>query len=474
MGQTPPAHHLTCMNGHAHVHLGPAVKGCPLCGAPLFGTCPNGHAFRWGDVRCRVCGTALHKTYADNPEFVQYARAATWKSRWWIAFLALVVAAVVFAVLTFPYQSLLHGMTSPRPAPTSSTFSLYPTADHPVAGPRISLPSALFANTPSGDGVLVTADEASRIARADWPLWQKAMITNDTRALSELVAPGAFQTGIIAACALDGHSCTTYASPLVLHSLTAVVPVETSYPLYFLAEVTAAGSIPSSSSGIPLTGMTVEEIFTRGSPQNPWRIAEYMEISPQSDGSFYQFPFAFETASEAGYPSLPVTDTFNPVPNAGTPGIWASIYESSLAEYWQHWKVAGSPPVPSLFPVSGNAWSDGQELGASCREGCVTHGTANYYNFHSALSLGNWVFSAAGSLPMVCGSIVDSSQNLPAQGGGLLHQDPGRENWGEVLTPGTYSEISIETLHPVCIFSYGPGIDEISGTAYAYAATGKT
>ncbi len=471
MGTSTPYHTITCMNGHAFWQLPPSARGCPQCGAPLFGTCPNGHAFRWGEARCRVCGRSASEAYPGNPELAHMVRSSSFRTRGWIVFISSVAVLVLVALAIFPYGTFFGSSATPKGEPAVSA-PVYPTASQPIAGAAVRLPARMYATAPKGDGVLVTTSTAVGVADAAWPLFEHAMVTNDTKAISEIFAPGAFRTGFIMSCALDGTACSTYTTPLTLRNVFTVVPVEHAYPLYFLAQLTASGTIPGSSGGPSSDGLTEEEIFTKASSVMPWRIAFLLQISKNTDGTYFDFPFAFEDGAAAGFPNLPQGEYFNPSPTESSL-IPVSEYEASLATYWQTWKTTGEAPSASLYPVSGVAWSYGKYL-ASSPQGFIYRGSKNLYSFSADPALGMWYFTAQGGYPMVCGSILDSSTNFPAPPSGMLYQDSGRENWGAPLPPGSYSAIYTKTIHLVCIFSIGTGLEEIGGDSYAYAIHGTS
>ncbi|MGC8460769.1 MAG: hypothetical protein ACP5OR_02840 [Candidatus Dormibacteria bacterium] len=401
---------------------------------------------------------------------MQMVHAASFRSRWWIAFFSGVVILVLIALAVFPYGSFFSGSSSSSQPGKYGSYTAYPTASHPIAGKTISLPASMYATAPLGDGVDITTNIAVDVADAAWPLFERAMVTNDTNALTELLAPGAFRTGFIMSCALDGSACSTYTTPLVLQDVTPVIPIEHQYPLYFLAQLTAQGNVPGASGSPSSTGVTVEEIFTKAAAAMPWQIAFLLQFPRNDNGTYYEFPFEFEDGTAAGFPQLSQGEFFNPAPTEQG-SIPESDYETSLATYWQTWKDTGAAPASSLYPVSGDAWSYGKYLG-SAPEGFIYQGSKNFFSFSAAPSLGLWRFTALGGYPMVCGSILDMSTNLPASSSGVLYQDSSRENWGASLPPGTYTAIHTKTIHLVCIFSTGSGLEEIGGYAYDYATYG--
>ena len=122
-----------------------------------------------------------------------------------------------------------------------------------------------------------------------------------------------------------------------------------------------------------------------------------------------------------------------------TPPEPPSRFLPLLAQYWQSWKDTGHAPAHTVFVPGGYTTVVGQGL-ATPRQGSMHLGFRQTFRFSADPAAGQWEFSAAGSVPMICGAIVDKVTSTAVNGKGLMQQNPDERNYGIPLAPGVYKQ----------------------------------
>ena len=320
----------------------------------------------------------------------------------------------------------------------SSTAPSGPTPEHPIAGKAIVLPPTLYIANPPGSQYLISADDSQTVATVMWHLWENARVHGDTRALTQLVA-NPLRTSEV-------YQCTCALPPPVSpYFIITEVPLQQSYPLYFLSEIVTQYNVSNRST--PQYGMELQ-ILTKARPSAPWQLSlatGYDEV----DGS-QPPPLSMNSVPVPPVPPSHISYSYNPPPN-GPSLVPASQYLPMLAAYWQTWKTTGSAPANSVFVNDGGTSGFGAEIAQSPQD------EYDHYNFHVDPKYPQWVFSGDSGQPMVCGTIVDTSKNKANPG--ALIQNARRTNWGMQLPQGAYYSITSQYIHQTCVAPNGSRLD---------------
>lgn len=342
------------------------------------------------------------------------------------------------------------GPPSPRTAKPSK-----PSPADLVVGQSIKLPTALYLS--GGSSALISPTQARVVASTMWNLWEQALIASDTRALSQLIAPGPLLKGTIYNCAFPAGSCVDEKTPRVFSSLVPVVPIERAYPLYFLAEFQTTEYVQSTSGLTELEPWTELQILTKSSSTQPWKLS---------------FDTGYNGADGKPAPILPFDQTrelYNPAPSA-VPPFPANTFLSLLATYWQSYKDIGRPPSADFFLNDGDTSGQGQQL-ALTPQNSIYAGSVEHYSFSADPGAGAWRFTV-GSYPMECGSVLDTSSNTGIENE-LLFQNQDETNFGVPLPPGNYRKITTKTAHETCVFVSDGELDAVGDNTEAFAVTGE-
>ena len=375
-----------------------------------------------------------------------------------VLLLLLIATSVVLGSRSNPKASTDHSATAstaPSPPRGNSTPSL-------VVGPKITLPAALYTANPEGSPQLVTPTQATGIATTMWQLRQSALIKGDTTALTQLEAPGLLRQGDLYDCA-ELAACGQRSSPRPINSLIPVVPVQSAYPIYFLAEVATDVYIPSTGPDQPGTQILPSapgielDVLTKATSSASWQLSFETDYSGTNGNEAPDTPFDFAGAGSPVTTSTP--RSFNTAP-ATSPPVPVSQFLPLLAAYWQSWKDVQASPPNTVFADGPFTSEFGQEIGQD-PQGTVFSGqykirNKTYYYAYSTdysyafdASQGSWEFSAGG-FPVECGTILATATSQELDGG-VLNQDANRSNWGIPLSPGLYRSIATEKTHQSCV-----------------------
>lgn len=306
------------------------------------------------------------------------------------------------------------------------------------------------------------------VATAMWNLWESAEVESDTRALSQLISPGPVLDGTINGCAQPDGKCVEETKPRPMESLTTIVPVQSSYPIYFLSEVRTIG-YATGLNGLQSWEPWVElQILTKNSPTSPWQISFDSGYDAPNGETPMLLPFDLVSGSTL---PTPMAGDMNEAPNQ-TPPQPADQYLSELGSYWQSFVDVGHAPYSTDFGEDGYTSGVGQQL-ARFPQGSTYVGHKQNFSFTSPPSQPSWVFSASGGYPMVCGAVneteIDTTNaNTP------MYQNTDESNYGTPLSPGDYSEIINQSAYDTCVFVDGPGLDAIGDNEYTYARSGTS
>ena len=342
-----------------------------------------------------------------------------------------------FALIGLGLVALDGGSAAAAGAPSlrsgvSSGESVRPSAGHLIVGKAITLPPALFEAGAVGSGSLITPSQANAVATAMWQRWETALITSDTRALSQLVSPGALLSAEVEECAVASARCVFETAPRPIRGLNMVVPLQPRYPIRFLAEVETTETVNESDGLVGQQPWVELQILTKASSHASWKLSFDSGYDSSSGGRPPYLPFAETPAG----PALPGggQDQYN-LPPQRPPPIATSQFLPVYAAYLQSYKDTGHAPAHSLILPDGGANGAGEQL-ASARQGSVYLGYRRNYQLTADPGAGEWEFAVSGSAQMICGSIRDTETDSPLQG--LLYQNPAENNWGPPLPTGNY------------------------------------
>jgi hypothetical protein len=342
-----------------------------------------------------------------------------------------------------------------------------PDPNHLIMGAPIALPPALTLSNPVGSATLVTPTQASAITATLWRVWEQALISRDTTALTQISAPGALLNGELYECAWPSLGCVPETTERPVNSVTTIVPVQQTYPIYFLAEVSTIQDIANLDGPAHWVPWVELQVLTKASASAPWRLS----FDTGYDGTDDRTPplLPFELQPLAASTSSPQADQYNgqPAPAVSTP---APAFLSLLAQYYQSFKDTGRPPPGSQFAAGGAADGYGSQLATNPQDN-VALGSRNHYDFTADPGAGEWEFSGPGGLPIECGTVLDTSTNAPV-GGPVLLQNPDRTNWGMALAPGAYTKVITDTTHPTCVFDVGGVLDAAGDSGYTIGVSG--
>ena len=396
------------------------------------------------------------------------ARAISVAGRSWPAVrapgrLGLIVMVVLAMVAVGPGPA---GASRVQEARRGLSAVVRPSPGHLIVGRAISLPPALFKAGPVGSASLISPSQADDVERAMWKLWESALVRSDTRALSQLVAPGPMLEGKINECALpDGH-CVFETAPRPIMSLQTIVPLQQGYPLYFLAEIRTTEYVNAANGLVAQEPWIELQILTKASAQASWMLSFDTGYNDANGGTPSLLPFDLAAAG----PSAPAggQEAYN-VTVQRAPPVPANRFLTLLAAYWQSYKDTGHAPAQSAFISDGYTSGVGKQL-ARNRQGSVYAGHRDTFRFAHDAAAGTWEFSAGGGYPLLCGAVRDLATFTPLKG--FLYQNLDESNYGVPLPSGYYRRITTTAEHETCVYVAQGGLDAVGNTIYTSRVTG--
>jgi hypothetical protein len=364
------------------------------------------------------------------------------------AFASACAAAPGFASPTAPGGA--RGVVATRPAP-----------GHLIVGEAIVLPAALFRANPVGSPSLIAPSQAAEVAKAMWEQWEQALVSSNTRALSQLAVAGPLLAGTVDECALPRGRCVFETAPRPIMELHTIVPLQQAYPLFFLSEIETMQYV-DAANGLPVQQPWIElQILTKASTDAPWRLQFDSGYNGVNGSVPLLLPFDLAAIGPTGEPGP--RELYNPLAQQSPP-VPVEQFLPLLAGYWQSFKDAGHAPAQSVFVSDGYTSGVGAQL-AQQRQGSVYAGHRDTFQFGADPGAGTWQFSAAGGYPLLCGTIRDLETSIPVKG--LLYQNPDESNYGIPLRSGEYRKIVTTADHETCIYVTPRGLDAVGNTTYA-------
>jgi hypothetical protein len=363
--------------------------------------------------------------------------------------------------------ALLSCLTAVNPAGAAEAK---PSPSHLIVGDAISLPTSLFAANPpeSSPSPLITTSQSNVVATAMWGLWERAMVTSDTRALAQLISPGPMLQGTLHNCAYPAGNCAPERQPRPLQSLTTVVPIQHDYPIYFLAEIETK-ELVSGTNGLNAWQPWVElQVLTKQSPSTSWKLSFDTGYNAPGGGAAALLPFDFSSAPNQ---SGSGDGSYNTRPSLSST-VPATEYLQQLGMYWQSFADTGHAPSSSAFASNGDTSGFGQSLEQFYPQGSLYVGHREFLSLSAPFAGASWVFAVSGGYPMVCGSVVATLTDMASTASDSLFQNSDESNYGLPLPGGEYSKIVSERAHDTCVYPVTGGLNAAGINYFDYATTG--
>lgn len=281
-------------------------------------------------------------------------------------------------------------------------------------------------------GAVIDPRTAERLVHAVWPVREEILAAHDAPAIREL------ETGPAAAAdtAVCSRGCPASREPRPLDELRVFVPRQAEYPAAFLAEVLT--TVPGSD-----TPAVERLVFTRASARSLWSVA----LASRSDGTQH-IPDAPQT-EPTGFDRTP--PTFAQLPAA-------TDLPATLAGDERQWALTGAAPQGSLFAPGPYTDAAGRALWQQVQQDARVgnRDTAAYTT--DVDHDGVWTFATSVVNPgglsrlgwsITCGTVHYRIDTESA--GAPVIQPPDRSRFGVLLSPGSYSRVSVTGVQQVCI-----------------------
>lgn len=284
------------------------------------------------------------------------------------------------------------------------------------------LPVSLTSTVRQPDGA-IDPSYADDVIRVLWSERQQALSRLDPNQLQLVDAPGsealAADTALITLATFGQAPGNRIPVQLDL-AQRVIVGSQTSYPLTLLGEVDTT-------------------------PEGPARQAITLMIAEQLTAST-----SWNVAFATGYTTNPGVDPFLPVstPQTAFTGPDPTGIADQLAAYWQGWMDHHRAP-PSRFDPGPWTTTLGAQI-AKTTQGQVVNGGLNTVTIHYRPGYGPWVFPGPFGGPLTCTGILVTNV-AKSTGSTPMRQDRYRRNWGALLPPGYYHQITDVSVHPSCI-----------------------
>ena len=344
------------------------------------------------------------------------------------------------------------------------TTNAPPSPTHLIVGASIKLPSALYLTQTHGPGGLITAVQAMDVTRAMWSAWQTAINENDTRALTQLASPGPVLNGTIYNCA-DTGTCENPNLHPEMGKYQVTVPLQHSYPLYFLASIETTNEVGNYGSPGNIQPWMYMDILTKTSPSKPWQLSFQTGYAGNK-----KYPLQFQGfATSSIHLKGGAVDSYNPAPSTPPP-VPTKDFLPLLAQYWQSYKYVGHAPADSKFEAGGYTSENAAQY-AEGRNGSIYVGHRQTYRFSADPAVGTWTFTMLGGNAMVCGTVEDDALDTAVTG--PMNQNAGETNYGPPLAPGEYLTITTIADHDACVSFATSGLYNVGDDEFDFKLTGK-
>lgn len=297
--------------------------------------------------------------------------------------------------------------------------------------PPIELPAVLSATNSSGP--VITPLQADAVVRAFWPLDERAKATNDQHLTDMLeTGPAAEFDDAVTVDNLQRPSLPNLRVVRPMSGIEVFVPLQTSFPAYFLADVltTVYGTSPEGSR--PGTAMVDVFVFLRPDAGTGWRVALHT-FGPTRLGVI---------TNPTGSPYL------RALPGRRDLTVDPGMVPALLADYWQQYYVTGTSPR-SVFAPGRWTTEKMQALVNETRQFAAQTGIRDQTEYFVDLKRdGLYEFAVDRGWDLTCFTVRYA--DVQTRPGRPLHQDPGRTNYAAALAPGDYQRITTDGLRQTC------------------------
>jgi hypothetical protein len=297
---------------------------------------------------------------------------------------------------------------------------------HPLLSGRVS---ALKLG--SRGGPVVTPAQAVTIAKAAEGLSQQAVLEGDSRQARQ-VHEGPALEGVAYAVRRTQLHADEKRVLRDFRGVRVLVPWQTGYPAYFLAEVATLGELSRGSGLQPAVEFLV---MRRESAASRWKVA----IQTLSAG------LPFEGPADARHPGYVLT--------GHEPSLRSTAVHRMLAAYLNAWRQQGERPPGTRF-------ADGpftSELGArlaTAPNGQVdpVRGTRSWsYTYALPKHDPTYSFAIKPGATLICSATRTIQREVSAQPGTVLYQPSARNLFGSEIPPGGHPLISYYYVRQSCI-----------------------
>jgi hypothetical protein len=313
-----------------------------------------------------------------------------------------------------------------------------PAAAVPPSAASVASLLAVLGAAPGTPGVTVDPELASSIVDSMWPVREDALDTRDVSTLADFESGSALQgdTAEVAACDCPNPL------PRAIATRNLFVPRETTYPSWFVSELTTY-PVEGSASDVSLM------VFTRASLQTRWM------LSLETGYSFARgagWVYATPESAASGF-DLATTD-HDELP-------------LDLGAYYQYWADQGTAPPTSPFASGAFTTSLGE---AQASEDRTLAGEGEVHRVVYSVDVaedGDWSVAANNirenpsyGWVLSCGTVRYEAVTTLAAGAAPMVQPADLSAWGSTLPSGSYTRITQWGLHESCF------LDDIAGIPY--------
>jgi len=287
-----------------------------------------------------------------------------------------------------------------------------------VAGAAGALATFLHKSSSDG-GNLVTTAAAAGALKAYWPVHEQALVDGDLAKLASLDADSAaeWEKGAVAC------GCYHIDEPRPLKSASYLIPKQTAYPAFFMAEAT------ETYQGVDHVDLLV---FTKQNAQESWLVSEESGFSPSVIA-------ASKVAPAAGNAAAPTAAQHARATKAA----------ADLATFWQEAKNNSDLPDANTFDTAGQTGQRLASLMASGQDEVQGNGLLGHYTFSASSTDPLFEVTTADGSDLACQPLRESVVYTPPPGY-AVHQDADQHEWGKLLPPGDYASLTSRDAWQTC------------------------
>jgi hypothetical protein len=328
------------------------------------------------------------------------------------------------------------GFDNPPAFPTASP----PNQAVPPTTPSLASMLAVLSAAPRTPGVSVDPGQAQQILDSLWPIREQALDSDDAEVLADFENGSALQ-GDIAVLTAGFCGCPD-PQPRTIATRNLFVPRQTTYPSWFVSEVTT-GPVVGSTTDVSLM------VFTRASAQARWTLSLETGYSFAKGAAWV---YATPESIAGGFDLA--TAPHNELP-------------ADLGAYEQYWADTGTAPPSSPFATGVFTTGIGQTqatldktLAAAGQVHRVVYSVDPVHDGDWSVAANNDREQPSYGWTLSCGTVRYEAVTTLAAGASPIIQPADLSSWGPTLPAGTYTKITQWGLHESCF------LDDIDGIPY--------